>query len=258
MHKTNEAHNPTKISAVIITLNEMDFIERCVNSISFADEIVVVDSFSTDGTWEWLQAHPRIKAVQHPFKNYTEQKSYALSLATNDWIYFLDADEEVPPALRSEIQQTIRKQHTYPAYWNYRQFMFKEKPLRFSGWQTDKVHRLFRKSRCSFTPDRIVHEILEYEGDTGFLKEKLLHYSYHDYENYKGKMLSYGRLRAKEAYLNGKRWDPFSQFFRPAWRFFTGYFVRLGFLDGKKGIVICYLNALGVYERYRTLRTLNA
>lgn len=253
-----EREQQQKISAVIITLNEMDCIERCINSIGFVDEIIVVDSFSTDGTWEWLEAHPAIKAVQHHFKNYTEQKNYALSLATNDWIYFLDADEEVPPALQEEILETIAKDHTYPAYWNYRSFMFQEERLYFSGWQTDKVHRLFRKSLCTFTPDRIVHEILEYEGETGFLKEKLIHYSYKDYEDYKGKMLSYGRLRARESYENGKRWTLFSQYFRPAWRFLYSYLVRLGILDGKKGIIICYLNALGVHERYKTLKKLRS
>lgn len=245
-----------KLSAVIITLNEIKDIERCIRSVEFADEIIVVDSFSSDGTWEWLQAHPRIRSVQHPFKNYTEQKSYALSLASNDWIYFLDADEVVPEALRNEILQTISGDRTYAAYWNYRIFMYREERLRFSGWQTDKVHRLFRKSRCSFTPNRIVHEILEYEGPTGILKEKLIHYSYKNYEDYKGKMLKYGQLKAKEAYLKGKRWTLFSQYFRPAWRFFTGYVVRLGFLDGKKGLVVCYLNALGVHERYKTLHRL--
>lgn len=255
---TEERDQQKKVSAVIITLNEMDCIARCIDSVVFADEIIVVDSYSTDGTWEWLEKHPDIRAEQRPFKNYTDQKNYALSLASNDWIYFLDADEVVPPSLQKEILETVSSKHTHPAYWNYRTFMFKDERLRFSGWQTDKVHRLFRKSQCSFTPDRIVHEILEYEGKTGFLKEKLIHYSYKDYEDYKGKMLSYGRLRAKEAYANGKRWTLFSQYFRPAWRFLYSYTVRLGILDGKKGIIICYLNALGVYERYRKLKELRS
>lgn len=255
---TIKASRKDRISAVIITYNEIDCIQRCIDSIAFADEIIVVDSYSSDGTWEWLKRHPQITARQHPFRNYTEQKSFALSLASHDWIYFPDADEVVTPSLREEILKTISKSQNYPAYWNYRVFMFKNERLRFSGWQTDKVHRLFRKSLCSFTSDRIVHEILEYEGKTGVLKEKLIHYSYKNYNDYKGKMLKYGQLRAREAYENGKRWTLFSQYFRPVWRFLYSYLARLGFLDGKKGIIICYLNALGVHERYRTLRQLRS
>ena len=244
------------ITAVVITYNEHGYIQQCLESVSFADEIVVVDSYSTDGTWEWLNSQKGIKAVQHPFKNYTEQKSYALSLATNDWIYFLDADEVVPPSLQREIGNVVGSNDTHPAYWNYRRFMFRNKRLRFSGWQTDKVHRLFRKSQCRFTRDRIVHETLSFEGKPGYLREKLIHYSYKDFEDYKGKMLKYGKLRALESFREGKRWFLFSQYFRPFWRFFYNFIFRLGFLDGKNGAIICYLNSLGVYERYRELKRL--
>lgn len=246
------------ISAVIITYNENGYIQQCIESLSFADEIVVVDSFSTDGTWEWLTAQPQITARQHPFRNYTEQKNYALSLASNDWIYFLDADELVTPALGREIQEIASSENSTPAYWNYRTFMFKNQRLRFSGWQTDKVHRLFRKSKCKFLEDRIVHEILSFEGEAGYLKSRLIHFSFKDYEDYKGKMLKYGRLRAVEAYREGKNWNLFKQWFRPFWRFFYNFFFRLGFLDGKKGVTICYLNALGVHERYRELKRLRS
>lgn len=234
----------------------MGYIQQCIDTLDFADEIVVVDSFSDDGTWEWLCKQPGIKAVQHPFKNYTEQKAHALSLASNEWIFFLDADEMVPPSLQKEILKITTDENPHPAYWNYRIFMFKDQRLRFSGWQTDKVYRLFRKSQCSFRQDRIVHETLSFKGKPGFLKEKLIHYSYKNFEDYKGKMLKYGRLRAIESYREGKNWNPVSQGFRAFWRFFYNYTIRLGFLDGKKGITICYLNALGVWERYSELKRL--
>ncbi|WP_224489399.1 glycosyltransferase family 2 protein [Robertkochia flava] len=246
------------ISAVIITYNENGYIQQCIESLAFADEIIVVDSFSEDGTWEWISEQENITAVQHAFRNYTEQKSYALSLASHEWVYFLDADEQVPPALAMEICETTTLKDPFPAYWNYRTFMFKNQRLRFSGWQTDKVHRLFRKSECSFLQDRIVHETLSFEGDAGFLKEKLIHYSFKDYHDYKGKMLKYGRLRAIESYREGKKWYLFNQWFRPFWRFFYNFIFRLGFLDGRNGAIICYLNALGVYERYRELKRLRA
>lgn len=241
---------------VIITYNEIEYIKECIDSVIFADEIIVVDSFSNDGTWEYLQGRPEVTAQQHPFENFTKQKSYALSQTTNDWIYFFDADERVTPRLQKEIIQTINDPNSCDAYWNYRSFMFQNERLYFSGWQTDKVYRLFRKSRCSFVEDRIVHETLEVRGTEGKLKEKLLHYSYKNYEDYKGKMIRYGQLKAKQAHLKGKKWSILKQYLRPAWKFFNHYLLRLGILDGKKGIIISYLNALGVYERFREQRAL--
>lgn len=247
-----------KLSALVITYNEIDHIANCLASVAFADEIVVVDSFSTDGTWEFLKSQPNVKAVQKKFVDFTTQKAFALSLATHDWVYFLDADERVTPALKDEIVKTINAENPLDAYWNYRLFMFNNDRLRFSGWQTDKIQRLFKKSRCHFEKKRLVHETLVVNGSQGFLKEKLLHYSYKGFNDYKGKMQSYGRLRAAELFEKGKRWSVFHQFLRPLWKFVNHYFIRLGILDGKKGIIICYLNALGVWERYKELKKLQA
>lgn len=247
-----------KLSAVIITYNEANYIKDCIESVLFADEIIVVDSFSTDGTWEYLESHPKVTAIQHPFEDFTKQKSYALGLAKNDWVYFFDADERVTPKLEKEINSIINNPESNDAYWNYRIFMFKNKRLYFSGWQTDKVYRLFKKSKCKFINERIVHETLKVNGSEGFLKEKLIHYSYKDYDDYKGKMLKYGRLKAKESFLKGKKWNIFQQYLRPSWKFFNHYIIRFGILDGTKGITICYLNALGVYERFRELKRLQS
>ncbi len=247
-----------KLSAVIITYNEIDYISDCINSVLFADEIIVVDSFSKDGTWEFLEAHPKIKAIQHPFENFTEQKSFALEQATNNWIYFFDADERVTPSLEKEIINTINDKNAADAYWNYRSFMFKNKRLYFSGWQTDKVYRLFKKNKCKFVNDRIVHETLQVNGTESKLKEKLIHFSYKNYDDYKGKMIKYGQLKAIEENNKGKKWTIFHQYLRPTWKFLNHYVMRLGIFDGKKGIIICYLNALGVYERYRALKKLSS
>ncbi|QLE00084.1 glycosyltransferase family 2 protein [Galbibacter sp. BG1] len=247
---------PEKLSVVIITYNEKEYIEDCIESALFADEIIVVDSYSTDGTWEFLKNHSKVTAFQHAFENFTKQKSYALSLANHDWVYFFDADERITPSLQKEIIDTINNPKAFDAYWNYRTFMFKEERLYFSGWQTDKVYRLFKKSKCEFTDERIVHETLKVHGSEGKLKEKLIHYCYKNFEDYKGKMLKYGRLKAKEAFLKGKKWNLLQQYLRPSWKFFNHYIVRLGILDGKKGIIICYLNALGVFERFREQKRL--
>ena len=245
-----------KITALIITYNEIGYIEKCIASISFADEIIVVDSYSTDGTYEYLLNHPKVRVIQNPFKNFTAQKSFTLKQATNDWVLFLDADEVVPENLQNEIRATINNNPKHVAYWFYRKFMFQKERLRFSGWQTDKNYRLFRKSKVNFSNKRIVHETLDIVGTTGILKNKLIHYCYKDYEVYKNKMMLYGRLKAKEAYNKNKRFSYALLLLKPLWKFFNSYIIRLGFLDGKKGVVICHLDALCDLERYRELQRL--
>lgn len=245
-----------KISALVITFNEIGYIENCLKSIDFADEIIVVDSYSTDGTYEYLLNQPKVRVIQHPFKNYTAQKAYALKQATNDWVVFLDADEVVTPELQKEVIEVVNSSNKHAAYWFRRKFMFQQKRLRFSGWQTDKNYRLFRKSKVQFSDKRIVHETLEVDGTSGILDSKLTHYCYREFTDYKNKMLLYGRLKAKEALQKGKRFNAFLLVAKPAYNFTFNYIVRLGILDGMKGIIVCYLNALGDWERYLELRRL--
>ncbi|NHF61282.1 glycosyltransferase family 2 protein [Flavobacteriaceae bacterium TP-CH-4] len=245
-----------KISALIISYNEIGYIEKCVESVTFADEIIVVDSYSTDGTYEYLKNHPKVRVIQHPFSNFTLQKAYALKQAQNDWVLFLDADEVVSEDLKNEIIATVNSDTDIAAYWFYRRFMFQNSPLHFSGWQTDKNYRLFRKSKAQFSDKKIVHETLDVDGKSGILKEKLTHYCYKNYEDYKGKMLRYGRLKAKESFYREKQFNYISYVVKPLWKFFNHYVIRLGFLDGRKGIIISYLNALSDLERFRELKKL--
>jgi glycosyltransferase involved in cell wall biosynthesis len=242
-----------KLSALIITYNEMGYIEECISSVSFADEILVVDSYSTDGTFEYLVNHPKVRVVQHPFKNFTAQKSFALERATNDWVLFLDADEVVTTKLQKEIKETLKSKKTHSAYWFYRKFMFQQRRLKFSGWQTDKNYRLFRKSKVNFSTKRIVHETLDIKGTSGILKNKLTHYCYKDYETYKAKMIRYGKMRAQEEFKKGKKFSYVKLFIKPIWKFSYNYIIRLGFLDQKKGYNVCYLDALSIYKRYTEL-----
>ena len=245
-----------KLSALIITYNEIGYIEKCIESISFADEIIVVDSYSTDGTYEFLLKQPKVKVIQHPFKNFTAQKSYALEQATNDWVLFIDADEVVPKALESEIIETINHSNACEAYWFYRKFMFENEKLNFSGWQTDKNHRLFKKSKVKFTDTKLVHETLEVDGKSASLNAKLTHFCFKNYKDYKSKMIHYGLLRAQEEFRNGKKFTYLKLILKPTWKFFYNFVIRLGFLDLKRGVTICYLNALSVYKRYMELYSL--
>jgi glycosyltransferase involved in cell wall biosynthesis len=247
-----------KISALLITFNEEDNIEDVLQNLHFADEIIVVDSYSTDSTVSKIKAHDHVTLIQRAFKNYTNQKKFALEQASHDWILFLDADERITPLLKNEILD-ITHGAIVPvsAYYFLRTFMFQDEVLRFSGWQSDKNYRLFRKSKVKFTEDRIVHETLLVDGKSATLKHKLIHYSYTDFDSYKHKMVKYGKMKALEEYKKGKKTNWYHFVFRPTYKFLNHYLIRLGILDGKKGVIICYLNALGVWTRYKELRRLN-
>ncbi|MBT8186514.1 MAG: glycosyltransferase family 2 protein [Croceitalea sp.] len=246
-----------KISALLITFNEEENIDDVLQNLHFADEIIVVDSFSTDSTISKIKAYTHVKLIQREFKNYTNQKKFALEQASHDWVLFLDADERITPLLKNEILNIAHGAiEPVSAYYFLRTFMFQDEVLKFSGWQSDKNYRLFRKSKVKFTEDRIVHETLLVDGKTATLKNKLIHYSYTDYESYKHKMVKYGKMKALEEFRKGKRTKWYHFVFRPTYKFINHYIIRLGILDGKKGIIICYLNALGVWTRYKELRLL--
>lgn len=254
----NRMHDPNRnISAVMITYNEVEHIDAVIENLEFVDEMIIVDSFSNDGTVEAIGNHPKVTLIQRPFKNYTDQKAYALSQASNDWVLFLDADERLTDALREEIVKVTQKPNNpVAAYYFYRTFMFKKERLRFSGWQTDKNYRLFRKSKVHFKEDLIVHETLVVNGKSASLKHKLIHFSYKDYEDYKGKMLKYGQMKARHSAHKNVSPNFFHFYLKPGFKFLYNYICRLGVLDGKKGVTICYLNALGVYARYKELERL--
>lgn len=259
VHEPYMGPRKVPISALLITYNEILHIEQVLENLKFADEIIVVDSHSTDGTAEVVRAHPKARLIQRDFLNYTDQKSYALEQASHDWVVFTDADERIPDALLDEIYRTINNpENSVSAFFFRRRFMFKDKVLRFSGWQSDKNYRLFRKSRCRFTNNRIVHETLDVDGSTAILDNKLIHYSYRSYEDYKGKMLRYGKMKAQEEYARGKRFGWLPMVLRPAYKFLNHFILRLGILDGTRGVVISYLNALGVYSRYQELKRLGS
>lgn len=245
-----------KLTALVITYNEIGYIEKCIDSISFADEIIVVDSYSTDGTYEYLLHHPRVKVIQKTFENFTNQKTFALAQASNDWILFTDADEIVTEALKNEICEVLKSKQTHNAYWFYKKFMFKKSSLNFCAWRTDKNYRLFKKSKVKFSTKRIVHETLEVQGSTGIFNEKLIHYSYKNYQDYKEKMLSYGRFKAKEAFMKEKQFSYLKLLLKPIWKFSYHFILRLGFLDARKGLIVSYLSARGELERYLELKRL--
>jgi glycosyltransferase involved in cell wall biosynthesis len=242
------------LSALLITYNEESNIKEALLNLSFADEIIVVDSFSTDQTVAIASSFKNVKVFQHVFDNFALQRNYALSLASNQWILFIDADERITPKLQQEINAIINEADSCPAYFMYRNFIFENKKLRFSGWQTDKIIRLFKKENAIYNIEKIVHEKLIVNGKIGKLKHKLIHHSYSNYEDYKQKMIFYGKLKAQEELLKKTNPNFFHFYIRPLYQFLNQYLLRFGFLDGKKGIIICYLNAMSVAIRFQELK----
>lgn len=242
------------LSALVITFNEEKNIEAVLNDLAFADEIIVIDSFSTDQTFEIASRFKNVKIVQRVFDNFAFQRNYALSLAVNPWILFIDADERLTPELKKEIEIVINQKNNISAFFMRRNFMFENKNLRFSGWQTDKIIRLFKKDDAIYNKEKIVHEKLIIKGETRTLKNKLIHHSYSNFEDYKQKMVFYGELKAQEELSKNTKPTFFHFYIRPVYQFLNQYLFRLGFLDGRKGIIICYLNALSVAVRFQKLK----
>ncbi|MCG2792343.1 MAG: glycosyltransferase family 2 protein [Weeksellaceae bacterium] len=247
-----------KVSGLIITYNEEKNMREVLQCFDFCDEIIVVDSFSTDQTLEIANEFPKVKIIQNKFEDFTKQRNVALDAAKNDWVLFLDADERIPPELRMEIINELNTADKKEAYYFYRKFFFAGSAINYSGTQTDKNFRLFRKSKARYIPEKKVHETLQVEGKTGELKNKLLHYSVTDAKSYRKKMVHYGDLKGKELALKGKKYSFLTQYSKTAFRFFKGYILRLGFLDGKFGYILNKLQAASVWETYESLKRENS
>lgn len=250
--------NPTKISALLITYNEINHIEAVINNIGFADEIIVVDSFSTDGTLEKLAEFQHVKTIKRKFKNFADQRNFALQQASHDWVLFIDADERLTDKLKTEIIATVQNPNDAVAFMVKRLYFFKKKRIRFSGFQTDTTYRLFKKNKVKYIAAKIVHEMPEINGESKILKHNMLHYCFDSAAHYKAKMEHYANLKALELYQKGKKATALHFVFRPFYKFVVNYVFRLGFLDGKAGFQICYLSAYGVFYRYKELKKRHA
>jgi glycosyltransferase involved in cell wall biosynthesis len=243
-----------KLTAIIPTLNEEKNIQRAIDSVSFADEVLVIDSFSTDKTVEIVTSNSNVKLIQRVFDNFSNQKNFAIQQAKYNWIFLLDADEEVTEKLEKEIKTKLETPHNFKGFFIFRNFFFKDKKVNFSGWQRDKVIRLFKKNENFYLGK--VHEKIQSKGEVGFLKGRINHYSYKNEKQYKAKLIKYAKLQAEELIDKDAYVTPFHIVFKPVIRFFIHYFIKLGFLDGKRGVIMSYLSAYGVYKRYEEFPSL--
>lgn len=244
-----------KITAIIPTLNEEINIEQAIKSVDFADEIIVIDSYSSDNTVSLAKKH-NVNLIMREFDDYSSQKNYAIEKAKHNWIYVLDADERVTPKLKKEITEAVKTPNDLVGFNVFRTFYFAGKKLKYSGYQHDKVIRLFRKDKCQYNGKK-VHERIKADGEVGFLNNKLEHYTYRNYNHFIEKLNRYAGIKAQILYEKGASVNAFHLLIKPPVRFIIHYFIKGGIFDGFPGFMVSIIMAYGVLTRYIKLWLLN-
>lgn len=238
------------LSVTIITKNEQSNIERCLQSVQWADEIIVVDSGSTDDTLEICRTY-KCKIIETEWRGFGLTKQFAVKQATYNWILSVDADEEVTPDLTNKIQAVLREPK-FKGYRIKRNSFYLGKMIRFSGWQKDFTLRLFNRNHGNFNSN-IVHESVKIEGTIGHISAPLLHYTYPDLSSHVRRMDRYAELGAEQLWAKGKRASIISATSRAAIKFIKMYILKMGFLDGKIGFILATNSAYGVFLKYLKL-----
>jgi glycosyltransferase involved in cell wall biosynthesis len=241
------------LSVVTLALNEERNIEACLQSVQWADELLVVDSGSTDRTVELARKHTD-RVITVPWMGYGPTKNQALGLVSGDWVLWLDADERVTPELAGEIRGVLQSgDQGIAAYAMGRRAYFLGRWIRHSGWYPSRVTRLFRKSAGRFT-EQHVHEQLLVDGGVAVLHGDLLHFTDPDLHHYFAKFNRYTTLAAQDLEAAGRRWSPVDLLLRPAFQFIKMYLLRRGFLDGMEGFILAVVSSAYVFVKYAKLR----
>ena len=243
------------ISVVIITFNEERNLARCLDSVKdIADEIVIVDSHSTDNTTEIARRY-NAKVIEQAFMGYREQKNFANNQAAHDWILSLDADEVVTPMLKKNILE-VKKGPWHDVYQMPRLTNYCGHWIKHSGWYPDKKLRLFNRTMGEWKGGKI-HEywaLHDTKQKTGTLQENLLHYSYYSISDHIRVIDKFTEISAMEAALNGKDSSLIKIWLGPKWNFCTSYIIRLGILDGYYGYIVCKLSSYAAFIKYVKIR----
>ncbi len=225
----------------------------CLTSLEgIAQQIVVVDTNSTDNTLEIAKNHGAIISQPADWPGFGPQKSRALDLATGDWVLSLDADERLTPALRSEILTAINHAAHVDCFAIPRLSWYCGRFIRHSGWSPDYVDRLFKRGTARFSDD-LVHERLIPNGQVARLENPMLHYSFMNYSQVLQKLDCYSTASAEQAFSKGKESSPLKAVLHGIWAFTRAYFIRLGFLDGPQGFALAISSGQGAYYRYMKL-----
>ena len=237
-----------KISATIVTLNEERNIARAIESLRCVDEIVVVDSGSSDGTRE-LALRLGARVIDEPWRGYAGQKNFASQCAIFDWILSIDADEAVTEELEAEILALKRDGPRCDGYSMPRLAQYLGRWITHSGWYPDRKVRLFHREKAEWVGE-YVHESVRVTGSTGELEGKLLHFTCDTLSQHLRTLDRYTTLAAQELLAKGSRVPMSSMVFDPAWTFVRAYVIRRGFLDGPQGLAIAWMAALYTFLKY--------
>jgi glycosyltransferase involved in cell wall biosynthesis len=239
-----------KLSVIVITKNEAVNIAKCLASVSWADEIIVLDSGSTDETVAICKTFtPHV--FETDWQGFGIQKQRALEKATGDWVLSIDADEVITSELRAEIENSI-SQNQFDAFLLPRLSSYCGKFIKHGGWYPDYILRLFRREVGYFTDD-VIHERVIVEGKTGKLTAPILHESYKDLSEVLEKVNSYSTLQAQKLAARGAKSSLSKAIFRAWWKFIQTYFVKAAFLDGRHGLMLAISSAESVYYKYLKL-----
>ncbi len=242
------------ISICVVTKNEAHNIVDCLTSVKWADEIIVIDSFSTDNTVELCKQFTN-NVIVSEWKGCGPQKQQVFALATCDWVLMLDADERVSPELAQEIQQTLKN----PRHNGYEipfQTYYCGKAISFGDWWNEEHLRLIKREQSEIIP-RLVHFGIKVHGSIGKLKNYVTHYSFPNISSVINKMHRYSTDGALHLHARGKTTSIYSAFGHAVFTFLRGYIFRLGFLDGRHGLMLAISNAEGAYYKYIKLLELN-
>jgi len=243
-----------RVTALVTVYNQKERIKRCIDSVLWADEVLVVDSFSDDGTVDILRSYEKVRLFQHKYRNAAEQKNYALKLVKTEWVLVVDADEWLSDGLVEAVRR-VMQEGRHNGYRVRRRTYFLGRLIRFCGWQFDYPLRLFRTSAGRYDGRR-VHADVVLEGSCGRIDAPIFHETCSDLDEYFGKFPRYTRLAAEDAAERGMRPSLFNLLIRPAARFIRQYILQLGFLDGKEGLILCGLSAFSAFVKYARLHSL--
>ncbi|AZQ43755.1 glycosyltransferase family 2 protein [Nonlabens ponticola] len=238
------------ITALIPCYNEEHNIIEVLKGVSFCDEVMLVDSFSTDRTVELAQPYVDV-VLQREYEHSASQKNWAIPQSKYEWILLVDADERVTPALQEEIIKKLEEENDddLAGFWIGRRNFFMGKQVRYSGWKNDKVIRFFKKSKCRYL-DLHVHAEIVTDGRVESLNQKFLHYKYNDIDKHIVKLQRYASLQAQDYDKKTGKITAFHMLIKPTYGFFKHYFLQRGFLDGFVGFVIAYLRGYMIFMRY--------
>jgi glycosyltransferase involved in cell wall biosynthesis len=245
-----------RLTAIILTYNESRHVAACIETLRFADEVIVFDSFSTDETVALAHA-AGARVIQHAFADFASQRNAALNAVRSsaDWVLFVDADERVTPALAAEVRRVIDA----PTVAGYRiprdNYLF-GRLTRGAGWYPDYQTRLLRVGAAAFDPARQVHEVAQLQGELGTLENPFIHYNYESVSHFHDKQRRYTAYDARILYESGVRPKPQNYLLQPLRQFWWRFIALKGYQDGWHGLRLCLLMAWYELRKYRLLRAL--